>query len=255
MLTNQSLPQRVALITGAAQGIGAACAQAFANSGYQLALTSRKLSQLQPIADQIEKAGGSVLTLELNINDHLNINEITQQVFKNFGRLDVLINNAGIPLRQDALAVTPAEWDTIMDTNLKGTFFLSQEVANTWVSHNTPGCIINMASLHGIVAMSGRSSYGIAKAGILQMTKMLALEWAQHNIRVNAIAPGRVETPARATTFAPDPKYREAMLNKIPLKRFCTPEQAAAAACYLASDLASIMTGQVLILDGGITTY
>jgi NADP-dependent 3-hydroxy acid dehydrogenase YdfG len=137
MLTNQSLTQRVALITGAAQGIGAACAQAFANSGYQLALTSRKLSQLQPIADQIEKAGGSVLTLELNINDHLNINEITQQVFKNFGRLDVLINNAGIPLRQDALAVTPAEWDTIMDTNLKGTFFLSQEVANTWVSHNT----------------------------------------------------------------------------------------------------------------------
>ncbi|MEY4264627.1 MAG: hypothetical protein RL373_1195, partial [Pseudomonadota bacterium] len=86
MLTNQSLTQRVALITGAAQGIGAACAQAFANSGYQLALTSRKLSQLQPIADQIEKAGGSVLTLELNINDHLNINEITQQVFKNFGR-------------------------------------------------------------------------------------------------------------------------------------------------------------------------
>jgi NADP-dependent 3-hydroxy acid dehydrogenase YdfG len=113
MLTNQSIPQPVALITGAAQGIGAACAQAFANFGYQVVLTSRKLSQLQPIADQIQKAGGSVLTLELNINDHLHIKEITQQVFNKFGRLNVLINNAGIPLRQDALKVTPAEWDTI----------------------------------------------------------------------------------------------------------------------------------------------
>jgi NAD(P)-dependent dehydrogenase (short-subunit alcohol dehydrogenase family) len=246
---------KVIIITGSTQGIGLVTAEMLIHRGARLVINSRSHEKVEKALFYLRKITPNVIGLAGDVSNYEFCLDLRNYVMEEFGRIDILINNAGVPLRQEALQVTPAEWDIIMDTNLKGTFFLSQEVANTWVSLNTPGCIINMASLHGIVAMPGRSSYGIAKAGILQMTKMLALEWAQHNIRVNAIAPGRVETPARATTFAPDPKYREAMLNKIPLKRFCTPEQAAGAACYLASDLASIMTGQVLILDGGITTY
>ena len=131
---------------------------------------------------------------------------------------------------------------------------MCQQMGRHLVQGGRPGCIVSIVSTHGLVGMAGRSVYGIAKAGMIHMTRMLAIEWAEHGIRVNAIAPGRVDTPSRAGSLA-EPGYREAALGRIPLKRFGTAEEVAAAACYLASPQAAYITGQTLVLDGGLTAY
>ena len=168
------------------------------------------------------------------------------------GHIDVLVNNAAVPLKKLALEITAAEWDAVIDTGLTGTFFMSQQMGRHLVRRGRPGCIISIASTHGLVALQDRSIYGIAKAGVMHMTRMLAIEWAEHGIRVNAIAPGRVDTPSRAGSLA-EPGYKEAALARMPLKRFATGEEVAAAACYLASPGAAYITGQTLVLDGGLT--
>ena len=170
------------------------------------------------------------------------------------GHLDVLVNNAGVPLRKSALEVTAAEWDTVIGTNLTGAFFMSQQMGRHLIGSGRPGCIISIASTHGVLGVAQRSTYGISKAAMIHMTRMLAIEWAQHGIRVNAIAPGRVDTPSRAGSYS-DPKYIESMLNRVPLHRFGTSDEVAAAACYLASPEAAYITGQTLFLDGGLTAY
>ena len=166
----------------------------------------------------------------------------------------MLVNNAGVPLQKATLDITPAEWRGVMDVNLTGTFFLSQEIGRHLIDRRAPGCIINVTSTHGIVGAANRAAYGISKAAVIHMTKMLAIEWAPHGIRVNAIAPGRVESnsPGRAATAA-DPKYMEAKRNAVPLRRFCSVDDCAGAVSYLASPEASYVTGHTLVLDGGLT--
>jgi 2-deoxy-D-gluconate 3-dehydrogenase len=134
-----------------------------------------------------------------------------------------------------------------------GTFFLTQEMGRHLIGAGRPGSIINIASTHGVVGLARRSAYGVSKGAIIQMTRMLAIEWAEHGIRVNAVAPGTVETPSRAALFAADPARREALLNRVPLRRFGTAEEVAAAVRYLASPQATYITGQVFVLDGGLT--
>jgi NAD(P)-dependent dehydrogenase (short-subunit alcohol dehydrogenase family) len=171
-----------------------------------------------------------------------------------FGHLDLLVNNAGIPLKKAALDLTSTDWDAVMQVNLAGTFFMSQQMGRHLVAAKRPGSIVNIASTHGLVGLQGRSSYGIAKAGVLHMTRMLAYEWAEHGIRVNAVAPGRVDTPSREASLA-DPNFREAMLARVPLNRFAAPDEVAHAVRYLASPEAAYVTGQTLVLDGGLTSY
>jgi 2-deoxy-D-gluconate 3-dehydrogenase len=141
-----------------------------------------------------------------------------------------------------------------METNLTGTFFMSQQMGRHLIDSGRPGCIINMGSTHGLVGMAGRSTYGISKGAITHMARMLAIEWAEHGIRVNTIAPGRVDSksPARAETSG-DPKYLETILKRVPLQRFATVEDVAEAVRYLASPAAAYITGQTLVLDGGLT--
>ena len=147
-----------------------------------------------------------------------------------------------------------AEWEAVLDVNLKGAFFMSQQMGRHLVASGRPGCIVSIASTHGLVALAQRSAYGIAKAAVMQMTRMLAIEWAEHGIRVNAVAPGRIDTPSRAGSLA-RPGYREAALGRIPMRRFGTAEEVAAAVSYLVSPAAAYITGQTLVLDGGLTAY
>jgi NAD(P)-dependent dehydrogenase (short-subunit alcohol dehydrogenase family) len=182
------------------------------------------------------------------------VNDAFARVIAELGAIDVLVNNAGIPVNKMVLDIAPAEWDNIVATNLNGTFYMCQAMGRYLVDSGRQGSIINIGSTHGIVGFAKRSAYGVSKAGVMHLTRMLAIEWAQHGIRVNAIAPGRVNTdsPGRASQVA-DPGYIEMARKRIPLGRFCEVGDVAEAARYLASPAAEYMTGHTLVLDGGVT--
>ena len=252
--TGPDSQRRTAFVTGAATGIGAAIAVALARNGYDVAISARQAERLADTARQISALGARALPLALDLCALEDMAPAIAQVFNAFGRLDTLVNNAGATLRKPALDVTADEWESVMQPNLKGTFFLCQKVGRQMIARGAPGCIINLASTHGVVAFPTRSVYGISKAGLIHMTRMLAIEWAEFGIRVNAIAPGTVETASRAAILA-DPKVKEAMLNRVPLHRFATPGEIAEAVCFMASPAAAYMTGHTLLLDGGLTAY
>ena len=255
MEKNNLASRPAALVTGASYGIGAATALAFARNGYDVAVTATRVENLSATMRDIESLGARAAALVLDLRSQSSIEHAMAEAVRVFGRVDVLVNNAGVNLRKRAVDFSAAEWNTVMDTNLTGTFFMSQQMGRHLTGNKRAGCIISIASTHGVVGMAERSAYGVSKAAISHMTKMLAVEWAEHGIRVNAVAPGRVDTesPSRAATAA-DPKYMQAMLNRIPLHRLCTSEEVAAAAWYLASPLAAYITGQTLLLDGGLTS-
>jgi NAD(P)-dependent dehydrogenase (short-subunit alcohol dehydrogenase family) len=254
-MQNQSpADKRTAFVTGASYGIGAATALALARDGFDVAVSATRVENLADVVAKLTSMGTRVVPVAFNLGTHSGIEQAMTTVTGAFGRLDVLVNNAGISNRKAAVDITPEEWDRVMQTNLTGTFFMCQQMGRHLVAGGRPGSIVNMASTHGVVGMAQRLIYGTSKAAIIHMTKMLAIEWAQHGIRVNAIAPGTVETASRAA-FLSDPKTRETMLNRVPLHRFATAEEVAAAVCYLASPEASYITGHTLMMDGGLTAY
>lgn len=246
--------RRTAFVTGGSTGIGAAIAVALARNGYDVAVSARQADRLAGTLSEIENAGTRAVPVALELSSLDSIEAAATEVFDAFGHIDVLVNNAAAPLLKAVIEVTPEEWDSVMQPNLKGSFFLSQKIGRRWIERGTPGTIISIASTHGMVALAQRSVYGIAKAALIHMTRMLAIEWAEHGIRVNAIAPGTVETPSRAAVFK-DPKIRKMMLDRVPLARFATTQEVAEAVVYLASPAAAFMTGHTLVLDGGLTAY
>ena len=246
--------RRTAFVTGASQGIGAAIALALARDGFDVAVSSTRPEKLTEVASGIGAAGARAVPVALDVRAPESIERAMAKVISACGRLDVLVNNAGVPLKKPALDVTPAEWQSVLDVNLKGAFFMSQQMGRHLVATARPGCIVSIASTHGLVALAGRSAYGIAKAAVIHMTRMLAVEWAEHGIRVNAVAPGRVDTPSRAGSLA-EPGYRDAALGRIPLHRFGAAEEVAGAVSYLVSPEASYITGQTLTLDGGLVSW
>jgi NAD(P)-dependent dehydrogenase (short-subunit alcohol dehydrogenase family) len=247
--------RRVAFVTGASFGIGAATALALARDGFDVAVSARELQRVSDTCSNLEAAGAAALPVVLDVRSQASIDAACERVFQHFGTLDVLVNNAGIPLQKPTLEITPPEWDDVMNTNIDGTFFMSQALAGRLIREKRRGLIINITSAHGFVtSRPGRVAYGVSKAAIDHMTRMLAVEWAPHGIRVNSVAPGRVDTksPARAKN-ASDAEYVEAALNQIPLRRFCTMEDVAEAVRWLASPGADYVTGHTLLLDGGVT--
>jgi NAD(P)-dependent dehydrogenase (short-subunit alcohol dehydrogenase family) len=251
---NESATPRTAFVTGASYGVGAATALALAHAGFAVAVSARRAENLAQTMATLETVGTRVVSLVLDLNSQSSIERAMADVVAAFGRLDLLVNNAGGNLRKSAVDVTPAEWDAVMATNLRGAFFLSQHMGRHLIASGRPGAIVNIASTHGLVGAAERSTYGISKGALIQMTRMLAVEWAAHGIRVNAIAPGRLDTPSpsRAARTG-DPNYMDAMRARIPLKRLATAEEVADAVCYLASPQAASITGQTLVIDGGIT--
>ena len=248
------MSRRTAFVTGAAQGIGAEIAVALARDGFDVAVSSTRIERLSEVVSRVEGAGGRAFPVELDVRSHESIGRALSQAAAGLGGVELLVNNAAAALQKLALDTTPDDWDLVMDTNLKGVFFMTQAMGRHLVAAGRPGLIINIASTHGLVALEERVAYGIAKAGIMHMTRMLAYEWAPHAIRLNAIAPGRVNTASRTVALA-DAEFRDRMLARVPLKRFAEAAEVAAAACYLASPGASYITGQTLVLDGGLTAY
>ena len=255
MQPNPQSPRRVALITGASQGLGAAIALRLARDGYDLALTDLSIEPLTAVLERARADGARVLPIALDVRSEESIVGAVREAADAFEHVEVLVNNAGVTLRQPALDVTRAEWQAVMNVNLTGTFFMSQQFARTLIAREQSGCIVSLASTHGMVALAERSTYGISKGAIIHMTRVLAYEWAQQRIRVNAIAPGTIETPSRAAYFEAHPGMREALLRRVPAGVFGSEADVAGAVAYLASADARYITGQTLVLDGGLTTY
>ncbi|MEQ1772453.1 MAG: glucose 1-dehydrogenase [Burkholderiales bacterium] len=254
-MTSEHLPRRTALVTGASYGIGSAIAAALARDGYDVAVTELKADALGDTLAQIKSHGTQGLPIALDTRSQDSVEACMHAVLKSFGKLDLLVNNAGVLLRKPVVDMTRDEWNAVMDVNLTGTFFMSQQMGRQLIAAKRKGSIISIASTHGIVGIANISAYGISKAGISQMTRMLAIEWAEHGIRVNAIAPGTTETPTRKKSLGADPARRQLMIDRIPFKRFCTEADVAGLASYLASPAAEYVTGQTMLVDGGLTSY
>lgn len=244
--------RKTALVTGASYGVGAATALALAREGFDIALTATRAEHLAAIVRELAELKVRTLPLMLDLRSEPSIGATIERVLQTLGGLDVLVNNAGANLRKLAIDVTAAEWRELMEVNVTGAFLLTRQAARHWIAEGHGGAVVNIASTHGLVGAAERTTYGISKGALIQMTRMLAIEWAAQGIRVNAVAPGRLETasPSRAGT---DPKYMEAMLARIPMHRLATAEEVADAVVYLASPQAQSITGQVLVLDGGLT--
>jgi NAD(P)-dependent dehydrogenase (short-subunit alcohol dehydrogenase family) len=247
--------KRTAVVTGASSGIGAATACALARDAFNVAVTATRIDNLSKTMEDLKAIGVDALAVVLDLRSQSSIERAMAAVVDAFGRADVLINNAaGIPFRKAAVELTRMEWEEVMGINVAGTYFMTQQMGKHLIDARRPGCIVNIASTHGIIGVPQVSHYCVSKAAIIHMTKVLALEWAPHRIRVNAIAPAAVETPSRAKALS-NPQRREPMLAQVPLGRFCTADEVAAAVRYLVADDAAYVTGQTLVLDGGLTAH
>ncbi len=245
---------RTALITGASSGIGSAIARALAREGYDLALAELDTGMLKGLLDEPDIKRRKAVAIGVDLRVPEQITAAFEQARAALGPIGVLVNNAGRPLTKPSIDVTPAEWDDVMDINLRGAFFLSLAFGRACMAGGHAGAIVSLASTHGVTGIPKRAVYGISKAGLIQMSKMLAIEWAERNIRVNAIAPTTIMTPSRQQMLA-DPQVQADMLARIPTGRFATAEEVAAAVVYLVSPGAASVTGHTLMVDGGLTSY
>ena len=253
-LSQFSLEGKVALITGGSRGIGEETAIRFAKAGADVAVTSRKLPDLEQVVSKIERLGRNAMAVATHVGKLDQIQSLVDQVVAKFGKIDVLVNNAGTNFFMTAMDMTEKGWDSIMNLNLKGLFFLSQAVARV-MKENGGGSIVNVSSISGIKVQPASGHYSIAKAGTLMATKVMAIEWAEHNIRVNCIAPGAVETRLYDSIFSglgdEAEKAKQGFEATIPLKRAGDPREIADAAIFLSSQASSYMTGQTFAVDGG----
>ena len=249
---NFRLNGKVAIITGAARGLGRACALALAHEGADIALGLRDVTTAADLEQKIKAMGRKVIRLQMDVSDLQQINDAVSQVVKTFGKIDILVNNVGIAPDNPAENVTEEDFDRTINLNLKGTFFTAQTAGKQMIKQGS-GRIINMSSQAGFIALDNESVYCMTKAGVNHLTKNLASEWAKYNINVNAVAPTFIETPG-TEPWLKDSAFRQSVLDRIPLGRIGKPMEVAGAVVFLASDAASLITGEIMLIDGGWTT-
>jgi gluconate 5-dehydrogenase len=247
-----SLEGKRAFITGASRGLGLAFAEAFAGAGAQVILGGRKREELQLAGDNLRAAGHAVSQVIIDVTDTASVNEAVKTAESDIGPIDILVNNAGIQRRGPLESFTDADWDELMATNLDGVFKVSRAAVKGMIERRR-GVIINVSSVQSALARPSIAPYAASKGAITMLTKSMAGEWGQHNIRVNAIAPGYFKTELNSALVA-DPKFSEWLTGRTPMRRWGEVHELAGAALFLASDAASFVTGQTLLVDGGITS-
>lgn len=246
-----NLNKKVVLITGAGRGLGRACASAMANAGADVALGLRDVNTALDLESEIKAMGRSVLRVQMDVSSVKEIQNAVDQVIAHFGKIDILVNNVGVAPGNAAEDVTEKDYDLTMNLNVKAMFFTSQTVAKHMIAQGG-GNIINMSSQAGSITLDDESVYCMSKAAVNHMTKNLASEWAKYNIRVNAVAPTFIETPG-TEPWLKNPEFRQSVLDRIPLGRIGKPMEVAGVVVFLASGSASLITGEIIMIDGGWT--
>ena len=246
------LTGKVAIVTGASRGLGQTFARALAMAGADLAITSRTLDSLNAFQKEVDAMGRRSVALELDVRDEGSIRRMVSDAVKAFGRIDILVNNAGCNVRKPAVDVTWDDWNLILDTNLRGAFFVAQSVAREMIP-NGRGRIINIGSVTSVMGYAGLGPYGASRGGIRQLTMSLADDWGPHGITVNCLAPGWFKTEQNKVMYE-DPEWVAYLIDRIPMRRPGKMSDLEGPVIFLASDASEYVTGQTLLVDGGIST-
>jgi len=246
------LTGKVAIVTGASRGLGHTFARALARAGADLVITSRRLESLKPFQEEVESLGRRAVSLELDVRSEDSIRTMVSDAARAYPRLDILVNNAGCNVRKKAVDVTWDDWNLILDTNLRGAFFVAQSVAKEMIPQGR-GRIINIGSLTSVMGAAGLGPYGASRGGIRQLTMSLADDWGPHGITVNCLAPGWFKTDQNKVMYD-DPEWVAALVDRIPVRRPGRPSDLEGPIVFLASDASEYITGQTLLVDGGMST-
>jgi len=247
-----ALTGKVAIVTGTSRGLGQTFARALARAGADLVITSRDVSSLKEFQAEMKALGRKVLQLSLDVRELASIQNMVKAVIEHYGKVDILVNNAGCNVRKPALEITWDDWNLVLDTNLRGSFFVSQAVAGHMISRKY-GRVINIGSVTCVAGYAGLGPYGASRGGIKQLTMSLADDWGKDGITVNCLAPGWFKTSQNAVMYQ-DPEWVEYLSDRIPLKKPGQPPDLEGAIVFLASDASAYITGQTLLVDGGIST-
>ena len=247
-----SLSGQTAIVTGASRGLGQVFARALAHAGADLILTSRRRADLSTFAAEIEAMGRKALPLDLDVRDQASIERMAAAAEQACGQIHILVNNAGCNVRKPALDVTWDDWNLILDTNLRGSFFVAQQIARRMVPHGY-GRIVNIGSVTSVFGAAGLAPYGASRGGVRQMTMSLADDWGRHGITVNCLAPGWFRTAQNEVLYRSQ-EWVDYLIDRIPVKRPGEPRDLEGPIVFLASEASRYITGQTLLVDGGIST-
>lgn len=242
---------QVALVTGTSRGLGQYFARALARAGADLILTSRRREDLASFEEEIRAMGRRAVSLELDVRDHASIQRMAAEAESQVGQIHILVNNAGCNVRKPALDVTWDDWNLILDTNLRGSFFVAQAIARSMIARGY-GRIVNIGSVTSVFGYAGLAPYGASRGGIRQLTMSLADDWSPHGVTVNCLAPGWFKTAQNRVMYE-DPEWVEYLVERIPVKRPGAPDDLDGAIVFLASEASRYVTGQTLLVDGGIS--
>jgi NAD(P)-dependent dehydrogenase (short-subunit alcohol dehydrogenase family) len=248
------LEGQVAIVTGASQGIGAACAQRLSQDGAAVALWDVDDARGQALALSLTEQGRRAIYQHCDVARKAEVDAALAATLQAFGRVDALINNAGIFKAADFLDITEADWDAVLDVNLKGAFLVGQAVARAMVAAGIAGAIVNMSSVNGVLAIPTIASYNASKGGVNQLTRVMALSLADRGIRVNAVAPGTIATELARNAVLGSDEARARIMSRTPMKRLGEPHEIADVCAFLVSGASSYMTGEIVVVDGGRLT-